>query len=356
MGFGQFIGNSEAVSTLRRMLANDCVPGSMLFSGTDGAGKKTLAKMLAMGISCARMKDDFCGKCPQCLKTQEMLSMSQEDLARRRGIKDASRRTEGLVYFDVQLIEPITRYILTEQIRQLRAVAYTRPFELPARVFIVEQAQAIHWQAADLLLKVMEEPPPTTFIILICSNPGELRATIRSRCYRLPFAPADDVLIERLLAEEKHLTAAELALALRVAGGSIAAAKSLDLAEFQRRRKPWVDYLNAITSSSVRSASAADWKALFEASKALAENRNDLEGIIKLGYLLLSDMLRALESASRAGIVNLDLEPRLKVWASKLGREGIERLKNGLDEARRLETRNVNQQLGWDVLGIGARP
>ena len=60
---------------------------------------------------------------------------------------------EGLVYFDLQLIEPMTKFILTEQIRQLRSVAYTRPFEFPRRIFILDEAQAIHWQAVDLLLE-----------------------------------------------------------------------------------------------------------------------------------------------------------------------------------------------------------
>ena len=60
------------------------------------------------------------------------------------------------MYFDLQLIEPFTRYILIEQVRKMRNVAYTRPFQLRRRVFIVDQAQAVHWQAVDLLLKMLE--------------------------------------------------------------------------------------------------------------------------------------------------------------------------------------------------------
>jgi DNA polymerase-3 subunit delta' len=80
----------------------------------------------------------------------------------------------------LQLIEPITKFILTEQIRKVRTIAYTRPFELPRRVFIIDSAQDIHWQAVDLLLKVLEEPPESTTFILICPNAYELRSTIRS--------------------------------------------------------------------------------------------------------------------------------------------------------------------------------
>src|SRR5690242_16031722 len=157
MGFEIFLGNSQAVSEVRGMLAGSRVPGALLLSGPDGVGKKTLALMLARALNCERRGpggDDFCGECSRCRKAGEMLASTREDLERRRGTKDSSKRAEGLVYFDLQLIEPITRYILIEQIRQLRHVAYSHPFEFVRRVFVIDQAQAIHWQAIDLLLKV----------------------------------------------------------------------------------------------------------------------------------------------------------------------------------------------------------
>jgi len=66
----------------------------------------------------------------------------------------------------------------------------------------------------------------------------------------------------------------------------------------------------------------------------------------------LRDLVHVLEAPEGGGVVNLDLGPRLKVWASKLGLAGIERLKSGLDQAYRLQVRNVNQQLGLDALAI----
>src|SRR5881398_3450499 len=129
-----------------------------------------------------------------------------------RGKRCSGRRAEGLVYFDLQLIEPITRYILIEQIRQVRNVAYTRPFELARRVFIIDQAQAVHWQAVDLLLKMLEEPPETTTFILVCPNAYELRPTIRSRCNRVQFLPVEDLVIEGMLQEQARLPRAQLPL------------------------------------------------------------------------------------------------------------------------------------------------
>ncbi len=334
------------------MLAAGSVPGALLFTGPDGVGKKTLALAMAKALNCERRKDDYCGDCRSCRKSDEMTALTLEDLARRRAMKDAARRAEGLAYFDVQLIEPLTRFILTEQIRQMRSVAYTKPFELRHRVFIVDQAQAIHWQAADLLLKVLEEPPDSSRFILVCANPHELRSTVRSRCQRVPFQPASDAVIEQLLRTEKKIPTSHLKLALRMVSGSIAAAKNFDLEEFQARRKPWIGFLNAVAAQGDRTFAPSDWKLLFDSTKALADDRSNLEATLRLGYALLSDLLRFLADEPDA-IRNLDLTPRLEVWSGQLGLAGIDRLKNGLDSAYRLQTRNVNQQLAWDAVAAG---
>jgi DNA polymerase III subunit delta' len=352
MGFENFVGNEQAVSRVRTMLASGSVPGALLFAGPEGVGKKTLALMLAKALNCERLRDDFCGVCPHCRKAEEMIALSREDLARRREMKDAGRRVEGLVYFDLQIIEPITRFILIEQIRQVRKAAYAGPFQFRNRVFILDEAHTIHWQAVDLLLKILEEPPETTRFILITPNLNELRVTVRSRCQRVLFQPVGDSTLAKLLKEERRVPGPQLELAVRVAGGSVAAAKSLDLAACQNRRQPWVGFLNGIASKDRRSMTPGDWKNLFDACKSLADSRGELEATLRTGYTLLADLLRVLKAGSDGRVANLDLAPRLKVWATRLGLEGIERLKAGLDDVYRLQTRNVNQQIGWEALAM----
>jgi len=351
MGFDTFLGNAKALESVREMLASARVPGSLMFTGPEGVGKKTLALMLAKALNCERQSGDFCGECAACRKAEEMLSASREDLARRRESKDAQRRVEGLVYFDLQLIEPITRYILIEQIRQLRSIAYTRPFEFRQRIFVIDEAQAIHWQAIDLLLKVLEEPPETTTLILICSNAYELRSTIRSRCRRLAFQPVDDSLLSSLLAKEGRVPAAQRDLVVRIAAGSIARAKSFDAEEFTRQRRPWLDFLDAIASGT-RSDRDLNWKGLFDSTKALAEDRNQFEDTLRTGYSLLRDLLRVSVEGPNTKVANIDLASRLKVWSDRIGFKKIEKIKDGFDQAYRLQSRNVNQQLSLDVTAL----
>lgn len=351
MAFDAFLGNAKALESVREMLASSRVPGSLLFTGPDGVGKKTLALMLAKALNCGRQTSDFCGECVACRKSEEMLSATRDDLARRRETKDAQRRVEGFVYFDLQLIEPITRYILIEQIRQLRANAYTRPFELRRRIFVIDEAQAIHWQAVDLLLKVLEEPPETTTLILVCSNAYELRPTIRSRCRRVAFQPVDDSLLSSLLAKEGDVPAAQRDLVVRIAAGSIARAKSFDAEEFTRQRRPWLDFLDAVASGT-RGDQAVNWKSLFDSTKALAEDRDQFEDTLRTGYSLLRDLLRVSVEGPNTKVANIDLASRLKVWSDRIGFRRIAKLKDGLDQAYRLQSRNVNQQLGLDVTAL----
>jgi DNA polymerase III subunit delta' len=353
MPFDSFIGNPEALAGARGMVASGRVPGGLLYSGPDGVGKKTLAQMLAKALVCERGGGDFCDACARCRKAEEMFAAAREDLARRRDIKDSARRVDGLVYFDFQIIEPITRFILTEQIRQLRQVAYTRPFELPRRVFIVDEAQTVHWQAVDLFLKMLEEPPATTSFILICSNPYALRPTIRSRCSQVIFQPVPESTILELVGKREGFSKVQLTLAARVAAGSVAKARSFDLAAYVERRKPWLEYLEAV-ARRVPAYSAADWRPLLDSAKALADSRNDFPATLEVGYSLLRDLLHMLVQGTGSEVTNVDVLPRLQVWAGSLGLKGIELLKNGLDQADRLQIRNVNQQLGFEALGLEA--
>src|SRR3989442_15312271 len=119
-----------------------------------------------------------------------------------------------------------------EQVREVRNVDYAQHFELPRLVLIFDQTQAIHWQAADLLLKMLEEPPDTTTFVLVCPNPHELRSTIRSRCLPVQFVPVEESVVSDLLERERQVSKAKRLLVTRVTAGREIRARPLNLSDF----------------------------------------------------------------------------------------------------------------------------
>jgi DNA polymerase III subunit delta' len=352
MGFDAFIGNAAAVSALRGMVATNKVPHALLLAGPEGVGKKTLALMFAKALNCQRLHDDFCGECTRCRRGEEMLDAARRDLRARRELKDAARRTEGLIYFDIQLIEPLTRFILIEQVRQLRSVAYTRPFEFARRVFVIDQAHAVHWQATDLLLKVLEEAPDTTTVALVCPNRYELRATLRSRCRLVSFSAVDESTILEVLGRDVGVPESKRGLVARLAGGSVAQAFGFNLEAFQRQREPWLEILSGLLDNSASRGGTPNWRLLFDATRALAENRSDFQEGMRIGYSVLHDLMRVLEGLPDSQVTNIDVIARLRNWAPRLQFSGIVAFKEGLDEIYRLFARNVSLQLGLDALAV----
>ena len=343
MSFKDFIGNREAVDSLRQMLARDRLPSALLFAGPEGVGKLTFAKMLAHALHCEREKNDFCGECRACRKTSEMLSLTAEDLERRRAAKDSARRAENLVYFDVQLVEPLGQFILTSQIEKAVSEAYAKPFEFSRRVFILNDAHRIHWAGVDRLLKVLEEPPATTLFILVCPNASALRATIRSRCTRVIFRALEEKEIQDFLKRETELKPTERRLAARLLGGSLGKARAFDLEDYRRRRESWLAFFEFCLSSR-------DWNSLFRTTEVLAKARENFEANLSIAYSLLRDLLILRTRGEEGEISNLDLAARLRRWAERVDLAWISQVSQGLDRAHREQIRNMNQQLGFDAL------
>lgn len=189
----QIIGHDWAVTLLRRSLATGHAAHAYLFTGPPQIGKTTLALALAQALDCAR-PDLPCGQCPSCLKIA-------------RG-----------AHPDVQLIvgEGARDVIRIEQIRTLQHEAVLAPYEGRYRVFILRQADRATIEAANSLLKTLEEPPSHVVVVLTASDVEALPATIVSRCQRLDLRPTaqgviDSALCERGLSPDKAQLLARLA-------------------------------------------------------------------------------------------------------------------------------------------------
>src|SRR4029077_16957073 len=186
MGFDGFLGNERIVSALRGMLRRERVPSALLFTGPRGVGKYALAQMFAQAANCERLKDDFCGECDTCRRIARLADpapLIERGLAERGESADAATVERvplllethpdvwAIVPDPVRLKNPVARPVLhVGQLRAVQRAAYFKPLA-KQRVFIIDGADTMRWDHANIFLKILEEPPETATLILLAPNP-----------------------------------------------------------------------------------------------------------------------------------------------------------------------------------------
>src|SRR5207302_4165379 len=229
--FSRLTGNEEVKSALRHLLASGRTPGSLLFTGEEGIGKKLFARELGETLNCRkRVGVEACDDCSSCKR------ISHSTFPPFSSADDNKERMIWSEHADVAMVRPYKQIIRVKPMRELEREANFRPFEGAARVFIVEDAEYMNDQAANALLKTLEEPPATTHLILTTTNPTALLATIRSRCQVIRFAPIAAEQIEKFLIDEKAMPASDAVLLARTSQGSIGRACASDLDDYRERR------------------------------------------------------------------------------------------------------------------------
>ncbi len=251
MGFQSFYGNTATVRRLRECVRTGHFPQALILAGPKGAGKYTLALMLAQTMNCLEHPEtdglpDFCGHCANCTRIAESANLEErvaEAAAARDEMRDADKRETRIMiqtHPDVLVVPPDPPQLLIKmgQVRAVIHAAYYRPPAEGHRAFTIFTSSAFMKEAANSLLKVLEEPPERTSLILLTDNPHELLPTIRSRAvlYRLGALPAPE--LEQLLAERRpELKSQQRALASRLAEGAVGRALTIDLETYLASRK-----------------------------------------------------------------------------------------------------------------------
>ena len=230
------------------MLAHERFPHAVILSGPQGSGKFTLAQMVAKAMNCLERPvsdglPDFCGRCSNCVRIAGADALEErftEAVEARENLRDADKRETRILvqtHPDVMIIPPDPPQMLVkvDQVRHVIHEIYYKPVEGRERVYIFSDADFMK-EAANSLLKVLEEPPEFATIFLLTDNPTALLPTIRSRCMHVRLAPLAAEEIEQYLAEVRpEWKARERALVARVCGGGLGRARSFDLAGYLAR-------------------------------------------------------------------------------------------------------------------------
>lgn len=357
MGFIEFHGNDEVVHRLREMLARDRFPHGVILSGPAGSGKYTLATMLARAMNCLELPitdglPDFCGRCSNCVRiaeSQDLDARCTEAVEARDALKEAEKKETRLfvqTHPDVLVIppDPPQMMIKVDQVRRVIEHIYFRPSEARERVFIFTDA-AFMKEAANSLLKVLEEPPEFATIFLLAENAGELLPTIRSRCMVLPLRCLSTEEIEHYLAEHRpEWKPAQRSLVARLSEGAVGRARSFDLAAYSQAR----EHALTILRTALRSSEHSDLFKMTETYRAGAEGREKTEVLLRCTYSLLQDLL-FLESGSPQLVRNTDVAGELQKLAQSANFEWLTTAAERLGEVERGMRRNLLRSLSLDA-------
>ena len=360
--FTEFLGNTVAVEHLRTAVAHGRLPHSLILAGPAGAGKYTLALMLTMTVECERQPRDlwsngqslagFCGICRNCTRIAQAFDLDAEidkAVAAREDLRETDKKETRILvqpHPDVLIVPPDPPQLLIKlgQVRSLIHSAHYLPAEAPKKVFIITAASFMK-EAANSLLKVLEEPPATVHIILLAENPGELLPTIRSRCalVRLGALPVEE--IEMLLADRRHdVPPKQRTLIARLAQGAAGKALGFDLTAYTAARADAMLLLHQATHEP-------DHTALFkmtETYRAGAEGQQKTADLLRTLSLLLEDVL-LLQSGTPELVRNTDLRADLERIAESVSFQWIEQASRSLDQVWSGMRRNLLRSLSLDA-------
>ena len=360
MGFNDFHGNSETVHRLREMLARNRFPQGVILAGPGGAGKYTLALMLAKAMNCLSpiVTDglpDFCGKCSNCTRiaqSEDLAARVAEAVEARENLRETDKKETRLfvqTHPDVLIIppDPPQMMIKVDQVRRVIEHIYFRPSEGKERIFIFTDS-AFMKEAANSLLKVLEEPPEFATIFLLTENAGELLPTIRSRSMIVALAALPVEEIEAYLAKRRpDWNAKQQALVARLSEGAVGRAQSFDLAAYTAARA----HALAILQAALRTGDHSELFKITETYRAGAEGREKTERLLRSLYSLLQD-LTFLDSNTPELVRNTDIEPELKRLKDAAGFEWIAQAAQQLGEVERGMRRNLLRSLSLDAFAV----
>jgi DNA polymerase III subunit delta' len=359
MGLGEFLGNERIVAALRGGLKSERVPHALLFTGPRGVGKFTLARMFAQAANCERLNDDFCDECVTCRRIALLADpqkLIEQGLIERGENADAATVERvplilqshpdvwALVPDPVRLKSPVARPML--RIGQLRAVqraAYFQPMGR-RRVFILDGAETMRWDVANVFLKILEEPPGSATLILTAPSPYALLPTIVSRCLQFHFAPLPQTAVEKILREKTGRKPADIKLAAQLAEGSPGFAIEMDVTTAAQNRRNALRILE-------RAARGQGFAQLFADTSALAKDReSSFEEQLGVFYGLLTDLLELTSKLKEPILRNSNLAKELESLSRSVDFAWVLRAIAGFDELYAGARRNLNRQLGLDAL------
>lgn len=314
MEFRGIVGHDRQKQMLSSLVRKERLPHALMFAGPRGVGKRTTALELIKNLFCEERR--ACGACRPC------------------------RNVSAGHHPDFTLLTGETS-IKIEEMRTIRRDVYEPPYEAPIRAILIDNAEAMTREAANALLKTLEEPPPSNIFILVTSKEQEIPLTVRSRCMRIGFGPLSRDSVRSYFEGDPKLEKTQAELLANLSNGSIASGLFWKDEENFRMRQRIADLITGRRSGFTHAALLTE---------RITAGGNELD---YLTFLLsfLRDIWWLEQSGDVSGILNSDLKETMEQTGP--GRLGwVEASIKRVQETIRTLRYNVNRFLAVEHLMI----
>jgi DNA polymerase-3 subunit delta' len=291
------------------------LPHALLFAGPEGVGKRTLAVELTKNLFCE--KRNACGTCRQCRALASGLHPDFTLLAGETSIK-------------------------IDELRAIRKDVYEPPYEAPLRVIVIDNAEMMTREAANALLKTLEEPPPSNVFVLVSSREQEILLTVRSRCVRIGFGPLSRDVVRSYLEEAQGMDTRHAELLADLSNGSVAAGLFWNDEENLRTRRRIAELIAGRRTGFTQAALAAE---------GVTARGSELHFLFFL-LSFLRDMWWLYNTNDPSGVVNADLTEILVGRNRAKNPDWLESSITRVQETIRTLRYNVNRWLTMEDLMI----
>jgi len=313
MLFSNVLGQDRPLNIIKAHLENSCFSGAYIFSGPEGIGKKMVAKIIAQQLNCTGEAGRPCENCSSCSKIQKEQ------------------------HPDLHIIQNAEAQIKIEDIREILRQANFRPYEGRVKVFIIDNAHKLNLEAANSLLKVLEEPPKDVLIILVTHKPQNIIKTVLSRCKAIKFSPLIRAHLESILFKNYALDKASAHFLAYYAEGRLGLALRL-------KDTPLLREKNKIFDSFILSAKPLDRNIMGQNKEQLRVSLNILASWFRDIYLLKCGL-------SDKEAIHLDRHSDLLKLIPRFSFKQLDDIMSTLSESVLYLEKNINSKLILHNLG-----
>ena len=314
------VGHEQIITQLHHAIQSNRIAGAYLFAGATGVGKEAIAIHFAKSINCLESGDNACGTCISC------------------------RKADVGNHPDTQVVSPSGAWIRIDQIRELQKRIVYRPLEGMRKIVILREAERMNLEAANCLLKTLEEPPAESVLILLTANLDALLPTIRSRCQIIKFNPLPPNELAVYLNERFHLGEREALSVATLAGGAIGKAlthlKSHDAEEFEANQHVNEEIPEILTGT--------DRLAAFRIAEHFSENPDELDNLVTW----YRDLLLLHQNAPTDLLTHIYHVDALKHLVPRYSRYRLQSAIKIIFETKNALGRNINATLALEVMTL----